>query len=138
MDNKLVGLLVVFFLIFGLFTSLLIFRQPITRLTRAKEDYTPSSAKTLIFAWPLTLTADGKKEAKINVFVRNERGMPIVNKKVSLNTNLGTVKEIQSVSDQQGKTEFNITSEQEGTAKVKAIIAGNIEITQTVSVQFTK
>jgi hypothetical protein len=138
MDNKLVGIIIIFFLVFGLFTSILIFQKPIIRLTKAKEEYTPSAAKTLIFVWPLNLTADGKKAATINIFVRNEKGVPVVNKKVSLNTNLGTVKEIQSISDQQGKTEFNLTSDQEGVAKIKAIINGNIETTQAVSIQFTK
>jgi len=136
MDKKLIGLVIVFFLAFGLFISILVFQQPITKLTKAKEEFSPSLTKSLIFAWPLSLPADGKSESTINVFVRNEKEEPINNKRVTLTTTLGTIKESQPISDKQGKTEFKIISETEGKAELKAVIDNSIEIAQKVSVQF--
>lgn len=138
MDKKLLTLVGIFLLSFSLFTTLVVFEQPaLTKFTRAKEDTTPSGEKSFIFAWPLSLPADGKTEARINVFVRNNKGKSIPNKKVVLTTNLGTIKEIQSISDNQGKTEFRITSSAAGQSQIKAQ-AENINLKQTVSIKFSK
>lgn len=138
MDKKLIGLVAVFLLAFGLFVSILVFQQPITKLTKAKEEFLPSPTKSLIFAWPLSLSADGKSETIINVFVRNEKEFPITNKKVTLTTTLGTIKEIQPVSDKQGKTEFKLSSISSGVAQIKATVDNSIELEQKVSVKFDK
>ncbi len=136
MDKKLIGLILVFFIAFGLFVSILVFQQPITKLTKAKEEFLPSPTKSLVFAWPNSLPADGKSESVITVFVRNEKEFPITNKKVTLTTTLGTIKEIQPVSDKQGKTEFKLSSTSSGVAQIKATIDNSLKLTQTISVQF--
>lgn len=136
MDKKLIGLVAVFFIVFSLFISVLVFQQPITKLTKAKEELLPSPTKSLIFAWPLSVPADGKSESTINVFIRNEKEAPISNKKVSLATTLGTIREKQPISDKQGKTEFKIVSETKGNAEIKAVVDNSVEIIQKVSVKF--
>jgi hypothetical protein len=138
MDKKLLGLVVIFLLSFSLFTTIVVFEKPLlTRFTKAKEDFTPSSQKSLLFAWPLSLPADGQSEASINVFVRNDKEAPVTNKKVVLTTNLGTIKEIQPISNNQGKTEFKISSSEEGEANIKAMVE-NVTFNQTLSIQFSK
>ena len=137
MEKQLLGLVGVFLLAFTLFISLIVFEKPLARFTRAKEELIPSANKTLIIAWPLILPADGQAEATINVFVRNEKEAPISNKKVSLITDLGTVKEVQPISEKNGKTEFKISSQKDGVATIKAIV-DNIQVSQKVSIKFSE
>jgi hypothetical protein len=82
MDKKLTGLFFVFFLAFSLFMSIVVFNQALSRFTRAKEDSLPSTEKSLIFAWPLTTKINN--HVTINVFVRNEKGIPLANKTLFL------------------------------------------------------
>lgn len=137
MDKKLLALVTIFLIVFSLFTSLMIFNKKLSTLTRAKEDFSPSSSKTLLFAWPLLLPADGRSESTITIFVRNEKLFPLNNKKVILTSDLGTIKEIQSISQKDGKAEFKISSSIEGVAKIKATV-DNIPIAQTISIKFYK
>lgn len=138
MDKKLIGLVAIFLLTFSLFISILVFQQPITKLTKAKEEFLPSSTKSLIFAWPLSLPADGKSETIINVFVRNEKETPITDKKVTLTTTLGIIKETQPISDKQGKTEFKLSSSNQGVAQIKTTVDNSIELEQKISIQFSQ
>lgn len=136
MDKKLASLMLVFLLAFTLFISLMVFNKPLSRLTRAKEEFLPSAENSLIFAWPLTVKADGNQISSINVFVRNIKNFPLENKKVSLSSNLGQIKEIQPNTDKSGKATFVITSQTTGLANLKAVVDNQIELKQTVSIKF--
>jgi len=134
MDKKLVGLIFVFFLTSFLFITTLIFNQPLSRFIRAREEFIPSKEKSLIFAWPLT-SAVGKS-VTINVFLRNENGLPISNKNITLSTTLGTVTPNQAVTDKSGKATFSITSSQAGIAEISAIADNIYSLNQKVSIKF--
>ncbi len=136
MDKKLVGLMLIFLLAFTLFTSLMVFNKPLTRLTKAKEEFLPSAETSLIFAWPLSTKTDEKSSAMVNVFVRNMNNFPLANKKVSLTTSLGQITEIQSVTDKSGKATFKLSSNTAGVAELTAIVDNQIQIKQKVSVKF--
>lgn len=136
MDKKLIALMLVFFLAFILFTSIVIFNKPLSRLTRAKEEFLPSPENSLIFAWPLTAKADGKTMVLINIFVRNNNNIPLPNKKVSVISTLGNINEIQATTDKAGKASFNLTSHTVGLAEISAIINNQIKLNQTISVKF--
>jgi len=136
MDKKITGLLLIFLLSFGIFTTIVVFNKPLTQFTRASEETNPSPNNSLIFAWPLTTIADGKTTANINVFVRSYKGTPLANQVVKLTTSLGEVKEINNASDKTGKTTFTVTSTQKGIAEIEAIVNTNIKIVQKVSVKF--
>jgi len=138
MDNKLIILFSIFFLSFGLFVSLIVFEKPLTRLTRAKEELKPSVKKSLIIAWPLTLKANGKSLSLITVFVRNNKGQPIGNKKISLTTNLGKIAALQSTTNKIGKATFTIKSSRPGIAKINAFIKMNnqLKLQQTMKIEF--
>jgi len=71
MDKKIIGLMLVFFLSFGIFMTVLVFNKPINQLTRAKEESVVSEKNSLVFACPLNAQADGKSQNKITVFVRS-------------------------------------------------------------------
>lgn len=134
MDKKLTGLILVFFLTVSLFITLLIFNQPLLRLTRAKEEFLPSIEKSLIFAWPLTTKLN--TNVSINVFIRNEKGVPLPNKNVILSTTLGEIKPPSSITDKNGKANFTLTSSQTGLATISATVDNDYRLNQNVSIKF--
>ncbi len=136
MDKKLTILMLIFFLSFGLFTSIVVFNKPLSRLTRAKEEFLPSPDTSLVFVWPLNTKAGNQSSVMINVFVRNNNNLPLSNKKVSVNTTLGRINEIQSTTDKSGKATFNLISDSPGLAEITATIDNQFQIKQKVSVKF--
>jgi hypothetical protein len=136
MDKKFIFLSLVFFLLFALFLSMIVLNQPLRRLTRAKEEFIPSKKTSMILAWPLTAVADGKTNVSVNVFVRNANNLPLNNKKVNLTTTLGEIKEIQSVTDKNGKSTFILNSTSPGMAELKAVVDNQVELEQKLTVKF--
>ncbi len=136
MDRKLVGLMLLFFLAFGVFTTVVVFNQPLTQLTRAKEETVASASESLIFAWPLTVKADGKTSSIISVFIRNLNGKPLSNKAVVLTSTLGNLSEASVTTDNQGKATFQLTSLTPGVAQITATVSGEATLTQKVTVSF--
>ena len=133
MDKKLIGLFFVFFLAFSLFMSIVVFNQPLSRFIRAKEDSLPSTEKSLIFVWPLN--ANINNPVTINVFVRNEKGLPLANKNVVLQSTLGNLSPNLAATDKNGKATFNLVSANPGVAEVSAKVEGNF-LNQKVSIKF--
>lgn len=136
MDKKLGALLVVFFLSFTLFITVVFFNKPIAKFTRAKEDFLPSIANSLIFAFPLTVKADGVSQSTVNIFIRSDKGMPVKEQKISLSTSLGDIKEADKATDDQGKATFYITSSKPGIAAIEATIGGTMTLSQKLSIKF--
>lgn len=136
MDKKLAALMLLFFLAFGLFISRMIFNQPLTQLTRAKEDVVASDTESLIFAWPLSTQSGSNEKVEINVFVRNIKNNPLANKKVNLQTTLGNISENDIITDKAGKATFNLTSQTSGVAELTATVDDSIQLKQKISVKF--
>lgn len=135
-DKKLTALLSLFVIVFILFISFIIFNQPIRTFTRASEELIPSSESSLIFAWPLNAKADGSQKVEINVFIRNSKNLPLVNKKVNLESNLGDTSNVNEVTDKSGKATFSLVSTSPGIAEVKAFVDNQVQIKQTVTIKF--
>lgn len=136
MDKKLIGLMLIFMLSFGLFVTITVFNKPLTSLTKAKEEFLPSSESSLLFAWPLTAKADGTYTIQVNVFVRNATNIPLPNKKVHLSASLGTIKENDVQTDKAGKATFVVNSNSPGLAELSAIVDNQVQLKQKVSVKF--
>lgn len=136
MDKKLAGLTSLFFLVFSVFISVLIFEKPLSRLTRAAEDTKPSAAKSLVFAWPLSSSISSSEPVKVDVFIRSESGLPIPSRKVLVETTLGTLAPNIGVSDKNGKATFTLTSDTAGTAKLSVMVDNSISVSQKISVRF--
>jgi len=136
MDKKLSGLLVVFFLLFTLFASTILFNTQLSSITRAKEDYAANAKASLLFAYPLLLKADGKTKSTISVFVRSEKGMPVKNEKVVLSSSLGSLHTLIITTDDKGKATTTITSDTPGTSSIEAIIGGSLKVSQKLSIIF--
>ncbi len=136
MDKTLGALLVVFFLSFSIFVTVVFFNKPLAKFTRAKEDYLPSSANSLVFAYPLAVKADGKTQSTINVFVRSDKGMPVKEQRVTVTATLGTIQEVVATTDDQGKATFLLASTQPGVSSIEAVIGGSLKLNQKLSVKF--
>ncbi len=136
MDKKLAGLISFFFLTFFVFISVLVFGKPLSRFTRAAEDYQPSSEKSLIFAWPLSSRLTTSGVVKVDVFVRSESGKPIPTREILVNTTIGTITPKIAVSDKNGKATFSLSSQTQGTAEVSAVIDNTVPVSQKVTVKF--
>lgn len=134
MDKKLIGLIIIFVLFFGLFTAMIIFNNPIR--TRAAAESIPSSDKSLIFSWPKTIKADGKETATIDVLVRSAETLPIVNKQVTVLTTVGKIDNNIKITNKLGRVTFAITSDVQGTAEISATVDGSTQLINKVSVKF--
>jgi hypothetical protein len=137
MDKKFVVLMVIFFLVFGVFVTSTLFNKQIGNFARAATETDPSSQSSLIFAWPLTAKVGEKIE--VNVFIRNANNSPLDKKPVRLVTNLGTINgssESTAQSDKTGKVNFTMTSDKAGIAELTAFVNTNIQLSQKVSVKF--
>jgi hypothetical protein len=135
MDTKLIGLLSIFFLVFGVFMTVLLFNDNLTTITKAKDELIPSNEKSIILAYPLSVKA-GAGDSKVTVWVRNREGKGIPNQPVSLTTSHGSLDVSALNSDGQGRAIFSLTSATPGTAILNATIAGTITPSNTVSVVF--
>ena len=110
--------------------------QPISERTIAKEKkLTPSAKNSLVFAYPLTVKADGVSKNKVTIFVRNDANNVIPNIPVSITTTLGEPIRNEVTTGKDGKAEFNITSTTPGIAEITAN-AGNVALLQKVTVKF--
>lgn len=136
MDKTMKALLLIFFLSFTLLITIVFFNKPIAQFTRAKEDFLPSASNSLLFAFPLSVKADGKTQSTISVFVRSDKGMPVPDQKITLHISLGTVVESGGTTDAQGKATFHIYSDKPGITQIVTMIGGSLQIAQKLSVKF--
>ena len=137
MDKKFVFLMIVFFLVFGVFITSTLFNKQIANFARASGASEPSSQSSLIFAWPLTTKVGTKVE--VNIIVRNANNLTLEKKQVKLMTDLGLVNGSQESvleSDKTGKVRFVLFSDKAGVANLTALVNGNIQLSQKVSVKF--
>ncbi len=135
MDKKLTSLIAIFFLSFGVFASVIIFNKPLSRLIRASQETSPSAASSLVFAWPLTVKADGQSQSTVTVFLRNEKNYPVASKPISIVSSLGQVLEKEIISGKDGKAEFHLVSSNPGIAQI-TVYSGSLKLTQKISVKF--
>lgn len=136
MDKKFILLSGFFFVLFGLFISLMFFEKPLVKFTRAKQEI-PSADKSILFAWPLRLPSDGTSESTVSVFIRNENGDELGRRTVTLTTSLGQLQTSSIITDKLGKAEFKIKSATAGTAEIKGVIENSTPINQTLTIEFT-
>ncbi|EKE14014.1 MAG: hypothetical protein ACD_12C00714G0002 [uncultured bacterium] len=137
MDKKFIALMVLFFVVFGVFITATLFNNQIANFARASTETDPSPSTSLIFAWPLIAKIGDKVD--INVFIRNAKNLPLDKKPVRLVTNLGLIngaQESSSESDKTGKVSFVLSSDTVGVAEITAFVNGNIEMSQKVTVKF--
>ncbi len=136
MDKKLVGLMVMFFLTFAVFTSLIVFKNPLARLTRASEEFAPSAENSLIIGCPLAIKADGVSSCRLFVFVTSKKGTPVPNKSVQVTSTTGKFTTNIATTDANGKAGFEITSASSGEAKISATVDNTLTLSRTAKITF--
>ena len=136
MDKKLLFLLVIFFFFFLNFIYIALKKSPLSTVIRASEEVKPSVEKSIILAWPLIVNIGENKPVQIDVFVRNKKGIPLANKKVTLITNLGQIKENNLLTDKNGKAQFILENNQPGIAVIEAVVNDNLKLINKVSIKF--
>ena len=136
MDKKLIALMSLFFVAFLFFTTLVVFKKPLSTITRAENASEPSSTNSLLFAWPLSIKADKTSTVKIDVFVRSATNAPLENKTVKLSSTLGSIRAVQDSTDKGGKATFILTSETPGMAEITGTINQSTPIAQKLSIKF--
>jgi hypothetical protein len=138
MDKKLGGLLAVFFLMFVVFVTVLFLSNSgqLASITKAKDATVPSAKDSLLFGFPLLLKADGKTTSTINIFVRSATGMPVKAHAMTITSSLGDLSATNVTTDDQGKASVTLSSTSAGTATVKALIDGTMQLTQTLTIKF--
>lgn len=139
MDKKLTGLMSIFLLSFALFLSLVFLNKNVGRSTRASSTSKPSVDTSFILAYPLEQPAGSKEPSMLTIFVRGADTKPLVNKTVTLTTNLGVIQPPSVVTDNDGKAvaQFTCSStgQTSGVAQIRAIIDNTLEMTKTVSIK---
>ncbi|MBI3619716.1 Ig-like domain-containing protein [Candidatus Roizmanbacteria bacterium] len=136
MDKKMLSLVAIFILTFTLFTTLLVFKGPIARFTRASEEYNVSADNSILLGCPLILKADGLANCTIYSFITSKKGTPLANKNVRLSTSLGLLTPPSAVTDNTGKAQFNLTSTTPGVAIVKATVEDVTVLTHPIKITF--
>lgn len=136
MDKKLLFLLVIFFFFFLNFIYIALKKSPLSTVLRASEEVKPSIEKSIILAWPLIVNIGENKPVQIDVFVRNNKSIPLANKKVTLITNLGQIKENNLLTDKNGKAQFILENNQPGIAVIEAVVNDNLKLINKVSIKF--
>lgn len=134
MDKTLLGLVALFFVAFAVFMTFFFFNDQITTAARASNQ-SVSPQRSLVFAWPLNVKADGKEKSTISVFVRDEDGRAVADKNVRLTSTLGQLSSQSARSDKLGKVEVTLTSAQPGLAEIEAFV-DNTPIRTKISIKF--
>lgn len=134
MDKTLLGLMMIFFIAFTIFITFVVFNKQFTSAARASNQ-TISSEKSLMFAWPLDVKADGKTTSLITIFVRDDEGKAVADKNVRVQTTVGELQESGAVTDKGGKALFHVSSATPGVAEIQAVV-DNTPIRRKISVKF--
>lgn len=130
-DNKFMGLVGIFFLVFGLFAVNVFFGRDIKQI-RARTAVA-STTKSTLFSSARELTANGTDKATISVFVRADDGSGITNTPVSVTTTIGTITPTEVSTDTSGIANFFLTCTSAGIAQISAVSKG-VTIGNPVSV----
>ena len=136
MDSKFIGISILFFLGFTAFTGYVFFSGSLNVATRASNVATaPSIENSLIFAWPLSVPADGSTSSEVSVFIRNQDNRGLANKQVTIEGNPSIFQSSIATTDSDGKALFKITSNSPGVAEISAIV-DNRRLDRKVSIEF--
>lgn len=137
MSNKSLAIIVI--LLISLIAVVYLVLHPVILTGRASgtSSNNPITLEnSYLFASPLQAKADGKEKIRITVFLLDGRGMGVASQEVELiRPQAVSVVEIQSISDDSGKSVFDITSLTPGKFEITGKVNSK-EIPQKVKVTF--
>lgn len=136
MDKKLLGLGTLLIVAFLLFTGYVFFSGSLNVLTRASNtNNVASEQNSLIFAWPLTVPADGTTASEVTVFIRNPDGKGLEGHEVTLSPSVGSTTPQTGSTDTDGKVVFQLTSTTPGVAEIDTTV-DNKQLLRKITVEF--
>jgi len=127
MKKFIVGLLL-FLIVLVAFGSFFFYSQSKYMVGRASISQASFSIdNSYVFVTPLRAKADGKDKVRITVFVLNNQGIGVSNKKISLeNTGVSLITPLQSITDSLGKAIFDVASVNQGEFIIDVGVEGSI------------
>jgi hypothetical protein len=131
-------LIIIIFLSLALIASLFLVVRTTTTYNRAATTNTNPIIleNSYVFASPIQAKADGQEQVRITVFLLDGRGLGVSNQLVSLNLPASvTVTNQQNISDESGKTTFDIVSSIPQTISVTAT-TNKLQLPQKVKITF--
>jgi hypothetical protein len=133
-DSKFGIVLAIFLILFVAVTYMSLSSQRLPIFTRASNK-TLSMDKSLVLISKLEAVADALDSSKITVFARNEEGVGIANRTVTVQSSLGTVTPSQQLTNNYGKAEFQAISSVAGKANLTVSI-DNLPLQTAYSINF--
>lgn len=122
--------LLVALLFFGLFEVRFISSRASIKITNFSVD------NSYIFVTPLQSRANGQEKIRLTVFVLDDRGLGVMGRKVYIERNQAlNIDEIQGLTDQYGKSYFDISSNKAGEYYLKVFV-DDTELKQKVHLSF--
>jgi len=134
-----VGIVILLLLVSGIGATVYMLRGNITFFSRASSLGATSPISfdnSYVFASPITAPSDGRQKIRITVFVLSPQGLGVSGKNVSLKLDKFLMLDtINGVTDDTGKSLFDISSTVAGDYKVEAWV-DNSPISQTLKISF--
>jgi hypothetical protein len=130
-------LIIIILLALALIASVFVVVKTTTTYQKAATSTTSIVLEnSYLFASPLQAKADNKEKVRITVFLLDGRGLGVANQTVSLNLpKTITITNQQEITDQNGKTIFDLSSSTIQTTNITATV-GNSRLPQSVKVVF--
>lgn len=136
-DSKLLGLVVVFFIVFGFFATSIVFNKPLKELRiRATAVKTADPDQSHLVVFPLTTKVGSN--ATINCIARDAEGTALSNANCRIETSCGTISPGQVSTNVNGIAIFSLSADTPCVASLKAIVNDTVAVSQGTSVEFTQ
>lgn len=119
---------------FAALGAALIYVSNIAPLIFAGTTIKASDSKSVILAYPLTISKD-TGQSVIQVFLVADDGKPIVNKDVSITASLGSFTPAAAKTSETGSASFTFISDESGIAEINTIADGRPMALQRVTVK---
>ena len=136
--------LMIFLSLSGLFlVARFLIPQALVYLTQAAKPKNYSLSNSYVFGSPLLVAADGESKIRVNAFLLNDQGRGVPDKQIVLLVQPKTqglegnaqIKDVQPVTDEFGKSVFEVVSSYAGQFIVQAQIDG-FDFPQSVTLTF--
>nr|MBP6994379.1 Ig-like domain-containing protein [Candidatus Woesebacteria bacterium] len=111
-----------------------LFTGPLSTFTHAVVPLSASDTESSIYAYPLTIQADGSSESKIDIFVSSDSSLPLADKKVDISTTMGSIAPTTAMTDKLGHVSYTLTMSEPGVATISFMVNGQ-QFSKQVTVQ---
>lgn len=111
-----------------------LFTGPLSTFTHAVVPLSASEAESSIYAYPLSIRADGSSESKIDIFVSSNSSLPLAGKKVDISSTMGSIVPASAMTDKLGHVSYTLTMSEPGIATISFMVNGQ-QFAKQVTVQ---